>query len=135
MLDITFVLDASESIGPVGFRMIKWYSKEILDKLNLTDCDNVAVIKFTDFANSEIYLGTRDTKTDIFKRIDALEEPHEFVETEVNKSRVALGLLVADELVFTTQLGSRKMSKKVCLTHDQGRLQNSTPGLWRKLNL
>ena len=121
MLDITFVLDASESIGPVGFRMIKWYSKEILDKLNITDCDNVAVIKVTDFANSEMYLGTRDTKTEIFERIDALEEPHEFVETEVNKSRIALGLLVADELVFTTQLGSRKMSKKYVVLMTDGK--------------
>ena len=116
MLDIAFLLDASESIGPVGFRMIKWYSKEILDKLDLTDCDNTAIIKFTDFTVSEIFLGT-NTKANILERLDELREPRKLVEAEVNKSRVDLALLVADELVFRTELGSRNMSKKVMFQH------------------
>ncbi len=113
MIDITFILDASESIGPVAFRMIKWYTKEMLNKLDMSDCDNVGIIKFTDFANSETFLGTRDTKSNIFARIDTLEDPEKLVEAEVNKSRIGLALLVADQLVFTTQLGSRTTSKKV----------------------
>ena len=113
MVDISFALDASDSIGPIGFRMIKSYTKKILGKLDLSHCDNVAIIKFSDFANSETYLGTRDTKANIFARLDALEEPEKLVVTEVNKSRIGLALLVADELVFTSQLGSRSSSKKV----------------------
>lgn len=124
LLDITLMLDASESIGPVGFRAIKAYSKQILDELNLSVCDNVAIIRFTDFANSETFLGTSDTQADLFRHIDALEAPAQLIENEVNKSKIDSALLVAHELVFTSQLGSRPSSKKVFAVHTK-KLQDS----------
>jgi hypothetical protein len=113
MHDIIFILDGSESIGPIGFRMIKSYTKQILNELDLSKCDNVGIIKFSDFAYTETYLGTQDTKTNMLARIDALEDPERLVATEVNKSRIALAMVVAEELAFTSQLGSRPKSKKV----------------------
>lgn len=142
MLDITFILDASESIGPVGFRTIKYDTKQILNNLDLDDCDNVGIIKFTDFANSETFLGIQSTKKEIFARIDDLEEPERIIYNEVNNSRIALALLVADKIVFTKQLGSRSMSEKFVVlmtdgrqpTHDSSNRSLTVEKLVKKLN-
>ena len=115
MIDISFILDASESIGPVSFRLIKSYTKRIVNELDLSDCDNVGVITFSDYVSSETFLGTRDTKSEMFARIDGLKEPEKLVGGEVNNSRIPLALLFADEFVFTRQLGSRPTSSKVFL--------------------
>lgn len=121
MHDIIFILDGSESIGPIGFRMIKSYTKQILNELDLSKCDNVGIIKFSDFAYTETYLGTQDTKTNMLARIDALEDPERLVATEVNKSRIALAMVVAEELAFTSQLGSRPKSKKYLVLMTDGK--------------
>ena len=112
-MDIAFVLDSSDSVGPVGFTTIKEYTKQILDRLTVPECDNVGLIKFSDFANSEIVFSSHFTKADIIERIDDLEGPRRYLESEVNQSRVDLALLVADEIVFTKQLGLRESSEKV----------------------
>lgn len=113
MHDITFILDASDSIGPVAFRTIKSYTKQILNELDLSHCDNIGIIKFGDFVFSETFLGTPETKTNIFARIDAMEEPAKHVGGEVNRSKIALALKVANGLMFTRQLGLRNKSEKV----------------------
>ena len=113
MQDITFLLDASESIGPLAFRVMKFYTKQILNKLDLSHCDNVGIVKFGESVLTEMFLGTSDTKTEIFARIDALEEPVKHVEGEVNKSKIAFALEAANGLLFTSQLGLREKSEKV----------------------
>ncbi|XP_028413321.1 matrilin-3-like [Dendronephthya gigantea] len=121
MIDISFILDASESIGPIGFRLIKSYTKKIVNELDLSDCDNVGVIKFSDYVSSETFLGTRDTKSKMFARIDGLKDPEKLVRDEVNKSRIPLALFFADEFVFTRQLGSRPTSKKYIVLMTDGK--------------
>ena len=113
MLDVTFILDCSDSIGPVAFRTIKSYTKQILNELDLSHCDNIGIIKFGDYVFSEMFLGTPETKTNIFARIDAMEEPTKHVEREVNESKIVVALKVANGLMFTRQLGLRNKSEKV----------------------
>ncbi|XP_046849691.1 von Willebrand factor-like [Xenia sp. Carnegie-2017] len=120
-LDIGFILDGSESIGPIGFRKIKAYAKEILNKFELSNCDNVGIIRFSDYAHSETYLKVPRTKAEIFHRIDAIEGPSAFQPLEVNRSRIPLALLVAEELFFTSQLGSRHHSKKLLVVMTDGK--------------
>ena len=112
-MDIGFVLDSSESIGPAKFKAIRKYTKKFLHRLDVSKCDHVGLINFNEFANSEIYFRSRETKRDIFKKLDDLESPLRFVQSEVNESRINLALLVADKILFTKQLGLRESSEKV----------------------
>lgn len=119
MVDIVFALDSSESIGPINFRAIKTYTKEILKGLDLADCDNVGIINFNEFANSEKYLTPRQSQMDVIARIDALEGPPSYLPSE-NKTRIHLALLVANEILFTNQLGSRNASEKFLVIMTDG---------------
>ena len=113
MIDLGFVLDASDSIGPINFRAMKMYFRKILEVLDLPDCDRVGLVKFTDFANTEILFTSHNTRSAIISAINELQGPEYSRENEVDQSRVDYGLQMADVLLFSKQLGSRNSSEKV----------------------
>ena len=112
-MNIAFLLDASDSVGPIGFQAIKNHAKRIVKGLHLSSCDNVGLITFSRFANSQTFPGSRDMTADVIARIDALAGPTRHASLEFKNSQVNLGLLLAEHVLFKNQLEIGEPPRKV----------------------
>ena len=100
-LDLTLVLDSSDSAGRVGFEKVKRFAKEFIDGFNVRgDGAHVAVINSGGAASVEFRLNSFTNKQRIKDRLDAMQ-------FRGGRAQVAAALNAAANDVYTTANGMR----------------------------
>ena len=105
--DYAFLMDASGSILPSEFQILKDFIKRVIDFLQIGPAlTHVGVIEYSRGANMELSFSTSYDKEEIKKLVDAV--PH-----TAGITRIDLALKVASEQLFTPQGGMRENARKV----------------------
>ena len=105
--DYAFLMDASGSILPTEFLLLKSFIKQVIDFLLIgPDLTHVGVIEYSRSANMELSFSTSYDKEEIKSLVDAIEHT-------AGITRIDLALKVAKEELFTQKGGMRESARKV----------------------
>ena len=105
--DYAFLMDASGSILPPEFDILKQFVKQVIDFLQIgPDKTHVGVIEYSRGASLQLNFTRSFNKTEIKELVDGV--PH-----TAGITRIDLALKIASEELFTTQGGMRDDSRKV----------------------
>ncbi|XP_066540108.1 collagen alpha-6(VI) chain [Hoplias malabaricus] len=111
--DIVFIVDASDSITAVNFKLVRNVLFRFINSLEMK-ADNVRVgmVLYSDTPKAEFYLNTFDNKDDILQYIHIL--PYKGGQTNTGKA-----LKFARDKVFKEELGSRRGVQKIAIVITQ----------------
>ena len=105
--DYAFLMDASGSILPPEFDILKQFVKQVIDFLQIgQEKTHVGVIEYSRGASLQLNFTRSFNKTEIKKLVD--DVPH-----TAGITRIDLALKIASEELFTAQGGMRDDSRKV----------------------
>lgn len=114
--DYAFLMDASRSILPDEFQLVKNYVKDVIDYLSIGPAlTHVGVIEYSKSAKMELAFDKSYDREEIKRIVDKV--PH-----TKGITRIDLALQVASQELFTAAIGGmRNTSRKVkCLNFNQG---------------
>ena len=105
--DYAFLMDASGSILPKEFQLLKAFVKQVIDFLLIgPSLTHIGVIEYSRAANMELSFSTSYDKEEIKRLVDNVTHT-------AGITRIDLALKVASEELFTSEGGMRESSKKV----------------------